>query len=143
MTSNILNWLQEAGISSPMILQLLASLFIGILFTQSGIDKVINWKGEKDFYTEHFSKSILNGTVPLLMPMITISELSAGFLSIAGVIGLLFFGNPDLGILGMLMACLSIIQLFFGQRVAKDYAGAASLVPYFLVCLVGLAFYLL
>ena len=30
------------------------------------------------------------------------------------------------------------VQNFFGQRMAKDYAGAAGLVPYFLVSLVGL-----
>jgi hypothetical protein len=28
--------------------------------------------------------------------------------------------------------------LFFGQRMAKDYAGAASLIPYFLLCAAGL-----
>jgi hypothetical protein len=30
----------------------------------------------------------------------------------------------------------SITALFFGQRVAKDYPGAAVLVPYFLLLLV-------
>ena len=142
MTSNIITWFQDIGLSSQEILQVLASLFVGILFTQSGLDKIFNWKGEKDFYTSHFKDSILNGTVPLLMPIITISEVLAGFLSLAGVIGILFMNNADLAILGMLLACLSIIQLFFGQRVAKDYAGAATLVPYFLVCLFGLWLYL-
>jgi diacylglycerol kinase len=33
---------------------------------------------------------------------------------------------------------MSILALFFGQRVAKDYAGAAVLVPYFLLTLVAL-----
>jgi hypothetical protein len=28
--------------------------------------------------------------------------------------------------------------LFFGQRVSKDYAGAAALVPYFLLALSGI-----
>ncbi len=142
MTSNIITWFQDIGVSSQEILQVLASLFVGILFTQSGLDKIFNWKGEKDFYTSHFKDSILNGTVPLLMPIITISEVLAGILSLAGVIGVLFMNNTDLAILGMLMACLSIIQLFFGQRVAKDYGGAATLVPYFLVCLFGLWLYL-
>lgn len=142
MTSNIINWFQDIGLSSQEILQVLASLFVGILFTQSGLDKIFNWKGEKDFYTKHFKDSILNGTVPILMPIITISEILAGLLSLAGVIGVLFVDNADLAILGMLLACLSIIQLFFGQRVAKDYGGAATLVPYFLVCLFGLWLYL-
>ncbi len=142
MTSNLITWFQEVGISPQEILQILASLFVGILFTQSGLDKIFNWKGEKSFYTKHFKDSILKGTVPVLMPIITISEVLAGLLSLGGVIAILFMDSTDLAILGMILACLSIIQLFFGQRVAKDYSGAATLVPYFLVCLFGLWLYL-
>lgn len=136
------NWLDGFGIESIMLMQLLFSLMISILFIQSGLDKIFNYKGEKDFYTSHFKKTILNGTVPILMPVITISELAAGFLSGIGVLVLLFTGNTTLAALGALMACLSIIQLFFGQRIAKDYAGAATLVPYFLLAAACLYFYL-
>lgn len=138
----MVNWLSEFGIEGRILMQLLFSLMLSILFIQSGLDKVFNWKGEKDFYTDHFKKSILNGTVPLLMPIITLSELAAGFLSGIGVIVLLFSGNTTIAALGALMACLSIIQLFFGQRVAKDYAGAATLVPYFFLAAVSLYLYL-
>lgn len=134
--------LDNLGISADLLLRSLSSLFIAILFIQSGVDKVVNWKGEKEFYTSHFKKSILKGTVPLLMPVITISELAAGFLSGIGLIIYIAGGSPNLAFLGMLLANLSIIQLFFGQRVAKDFAGAASLVPYFLITVVGLYFYL-
>jgi len=134
--------LDNLGLSADLLLRSLSSLFIAILFIQSGVDKVINWKGEKEFYTSHFKKSILNGTVPLLMPVITISELAAGFLSGIGLIIYLTGGSPNLAFLGMLLANISIIQLFFGQRLAKDFAGAASLVPYFLITVVGLYLYL-
>lgn len=134
--------LGNLGISADLLLRGLSSLFVAILFIQSGLDKVINWKGEKAFYTSHFEKSILKGSVPLLMPVITISELAAGFLSGIGLLVYVFGGSTDLAILGMLLANLSILQLFFGQRVAKDFAGAATLVPYFLVTLVGLYLYL-
>jgi len=30
------------------------------------------------------------------------------------------------------------VMLFFGQRIAKDYAGASGLVSYFIVAVVGL-----
>ena len=69
--------LDNLGISADLLLRSLSSLFIAILFIQSGVDKVVNWKGEKEFYTSHFKKSILKGTVPILMPVITISELAA------------------------------------------------------------------
>ena len=29
-------------------------------------------------------------------------------------------------------------MLFFGQRLAKDYAGAATLVPYFILAVLGI-----
>lgn len=134
--------IEYLGLSTDLLLRGLSSLFITILFIQSGIDKVINWKDEKDFYTSHFKKSILKGTVPLLMPIITISELAAGFLSGIGLLIYLAGGSPNLAFLGMLLANLSVIQLFFGQRLAKDFEGAASLVAYFLVTLVGLYLYL-
>jgi hypothetical protein len=40
--------------------------------------------------------------------------------------------------LGAVIAGINIIALFLGQRVAKDYAGAAALVPYFLLTLAGI-----
>ena len=134
--------MDNLGISADLLLRSLSSLFIAILFIQSGVDKVVNWKGEKEFYTSHFKKSILKGTVPILMPVITISELAAGFLSGIGLIMYVAGGSPNLAFLGMLLANLSIIQLFFGQRVAKDFAGPAYLVPYFLLTVVGLYLYL-
>ena len=142
MENQIATALADAGLSASALMQLLLSVFVAILFIQSGLDKVFNWKGEKDFYTSHFSKTFLKSTIPLLMPVITVSELAAGFLSGIGALVLLFSGNTSIAFLGMLIAALSIIQLFFGQRVAKDYAGAGSLVPYFLLTIVGLYFYL-
>jgi diacylglycerol kinase len=37
---------------------------------------------------------------------------------------------------GAVSSAVVLIALFFGQRMAKDYAGAAVLVPYFLLTLV-------
>jgi hypothetical protein len=36
---------------------------------------------------------------------------------------------------GAVISAVAIVALFFGQRMAKDYAGAAVLVPYFLLAL--------
>jgi hypothetical protein len=33
-------------------------------------------------------------------------------------------------------SAVSLLMLFFGQRMAKDYAGAAALVPYFIVIII-------
>jgi hypothetical protein len=36
------------------------------------------------------------------------------------------------------VSAFSILALFFGQRMAKDYPGAATLVPYFLLALAAI-----
>ena len=142
MQSDILHWMQTNDISGQMVMQVLFSAMVAILFLQSGLDKIFNWQGEKSFYESHFKKTFLKNSVGLLMPVITISETFAGALSLLGLGVMLFGGSPDLAILGMFLACLSVVQLFFGQRIAKDYGGAASLVPYFFLTVAGLYCYL-
>lgn len=131
----------DLPITIDNVMQLATSAFMAILFIQSGLDKLSNWKDEKAFYKKHFSKSILGRSVDLLMPVLTVSELAAGFLSGIGILVFLVSGNQQLACWGMLAANLSFLMLFFGQRVAKDYAGAATIVHYFIVGLIGLYFY--
>jgi len=138
MNNSVLNFLADQGLQPNTVLQLAFGAMAAILFLQSGLDKVFNWKGEKEFLTGHFQKSVLNGSVPLLLPMITLMEIAAGSLSAIGHILLHLGFGSGIGLLGMLIGTVSLILLFFGQRVAKDYAGAAALVPYFLMCAGGL-----
>lgn len=119
------------------VLRMAFAAMLATLFLQSSLDKLFNWKGEKEFLTGHFAKSILKGTVPLLLPVITTIELGAGACSAIGFFCVLFGCGPTIGLLGMLLGTKAIFLLFVGQRVAKDYAGAASLVPYFLLCAGG------
>ncbi|MGB3525044.1 MAG: DoxX family protein [Flavobacteriales bacterium] len=135
--------LADLGLTPTHLMQLAFSAFAAVLFIQSGLDKVFNWTSEKNFYKAHFSKSILKGSVFLLMPVITLVELSAGLLSAAGFFQVLLTGNTGTGTLGMLCAVAGLTMLFFGQRVAKDYKGAAVLVPYFLMAAGGLYVFLL
>ena len=51
---------------------LFAALFTAILFIQSGLDKVLDWKGNLEWLTGHFSKSILAGMVPIMLATITL-----------------------------------------------------------------------
>jgi len=119
-------------------LQIFCLLFLAILFIQSGLDKVFNYKGNLEWFKEHFAKSPLSGTVGLLMPAITLLELAAGFLCLTGLVILMLNGSTQIAVIGIQLSALSIIALFFGQRMAQDYEGAGNLVPYFLVCIVSL-----
>lgn len=126
------------GALAHLVLQVLAALFLAILFLQSGIDKVTDRKGNLEWLTGHFAKSFLARVVPLLLTVITVLELGAGALSAAGVVQIVALHEATLAFWGAVLAGVSIVCLFFGQRVAKDYAGAAGLVPYFLTALAAI-----
>lgn len=115
--------------------QLLAVLFLAILFLQSGIDKIVDRKGNLAWMGEHFAQSPLNGMVPLLLSIITLTEIVAGLLCSFGAVLLLVDGSPHLALWGAQVAGLNLLMLFLGQRLAKDYAGAATLAGYFLLTL--------
>ena len=118
--------------------QVLVSVFLAILFLQSGIDKVVDWKGNLGWITGHFSKSPLAKMVPVMLFTITIFELAAGITSAIGAVMIVIADTTWMALFGAQLSALSIVMLFFGQRVAKDYAGAATLVAYFIVCILGI-----
>ena len=120
------------------ILQILVSAFLAVLFLQSGIDKVVDRRGNREYLNEHFAKSPLAGTVGPMFAVITVLEISAGALSGVGCALLLVTHDSTVAYLGAVIAGVNIVALFFGQRVSKDYAGAAALVPYFLLTLAAI-----
>lgn len=115
---------------------LLSALLVAILFIQSGLDKVFDWKGNLEWLNGHFSKTFLRGTVAPMLATITVMELATGILSAVGIVYFLAANSVNLIFYAAALGALSIVALFFGQRVAKDYAGAAVLIPYFLLLLV-------
>jgi diacylglycerol kinase len=128
----------NASSGTIFILQLLTSAFLAVLFLQSGIDKIVDRRGNLEFLQGHFAKSPLSGMVPLLVTLITVLELLAGVLSAIGCILNVFMHEPTVAFYGAVISAFSILALFFGQRMAKDYAGAAVLVSYFLLSLVAI-----
>ena len=120
------------------LMQILAALFLAILFLQSGVDKVIDRRGNLDWLTGHFAKSPLARMVPMLLLAITVLELAAGVLSAVGCAVVIATRDSTLAFYGAVTAAVAIVALFFGQRMAKEYPGAASLVPYFLLTLAAI-----
>jgi diacylglycerol kinase len=124
--------------SAFYIMQILASAFLAILFLQSGLDKIVDRRGNRAYLEQHFAKSPLAGTVGPMFVVVTILEVSAGALSGIGCAVLLLTHDSTVAFLGAIVGGVNLTALFFGQRVAKDYAGAAALVPYFLLALTAL-----
>ncbi len=117
------------------------SMFIGIVMAQSGLDKIFNWEGELEFITEKFSKTALSNFSIIGLIQVTILETLSGLLSLFGSVMVLFYDDESYGIIGLILAAGSFCILMAGQRISKDYDGAASLVPYFLLTMIGLFMY--
>src|SRR5437660_11269969 len=120
------------------LLQILASAFLAIRFLQSGIDKVVDRRGNLEWLKGHFAKSPLAGIVPSMVTAITILEIAAGALSAVGCVVIILARDSTVAFYGAVISAIAIIALFFGQRMAKEYAGAAVLVPYFLLALAAI-----
>lgn len=115
---------------------LFSSLLVSILFLQSGLDKVLDWKGNLEWLTGHFSKTIFARTVLPMLAAITLMELATGVLALAGIVNFFVSGSVAVIFYCAALGATTITALFLGQRVAKDYAGAAVLVPYFILLLI-------
>jgi diacylglycerol kinase len=128
----------HSAVGALWVLQILVSAFLAILFLQSGIDKIVDRTGNLQWLTGHFAKSPLRGLVPLLLTVVTILELAAGFLSGLGSILIILRYGSAVAFYGAVISAISILALFFGQRMARDYAGASVLVSYFLVIITAI-----
>ncbi|PYI95762.1 MAG: DoxX family protein [Verrucomicrobia bacterium] len=120
------------------LMQIFASGFLAVLFLQSGIDKIVDRRGNLEWLKGHFAKSPLAGIVTAMLTTITILEVAAGALSAVGCVFVIFSRDSTVAFYGAIVSAVGIIALFFGQRMAKDYAGAAVLVPYFLLTVVAI-----
>ena len=120
------------------LMQILASAFLAILFLQSGIDKILDRRGNFEWLKGHFAKSPLARIVPALLICITILEVAAGALSAIGCVFVILSRDSTVAFYGAAISAVAVLALFFGQRIAKDYAGAAVLVPYFLLTLAAM-----
>lgn len=113
-------------------------IFLLITFLQSGIDKLVDWKGNLAWLTGHFSKTFLAGSVPALLFTVLVAEIVTAVLCVIAILQLVINGNSPLALWAMFLSCVTLLMLLFGQRIAKDYAGALTITCYFIVAIFGL-----
>jgi len=116
-----------SNIASILVLVLLAVTFI-----QSGYDKAIYWNDNLTWLKSHFEKTRLKNHVPLALFHILILELISGILAVVGCIQLMVNNGRTFGLYAGIFSCITLIMLLFGQRLAKDYDGARTIILYFI-----------
>ncbi|SRR5690554_1445018 len=114
------------------LLEIIILSFLGITFLQSGYDKITDWKGNVSWLKSHFSKTFLADKVPFSLAIILILEILAGAFAIIGIAALFNNGSTDFAFLSASFSSLTLLLLLLGQRLAKDYDGARTIVIYFI-----------
>ena len=112
-----------------------------VLFFQSSIDKIINWKDNYTWLQDYFSKTFLNRFTKFNLLVITILELTSALMCICCFLGVIFYisfihNYPGILVLTNILCSITLLFLFTGQRIAKDYLGAVRIIPYFILILV-------
>ena len=114
------------------IASILILLFLAATFIQSGYDKTMYWKDNLDWLTGHFSKTPIKNMVPFSLFLILVLELISGILCLSGIIQLIINNGRSFGLYGAVFSSITLIFLLIGQRMAKDYDGARTIVIYFI-----------
>lgn len=112
--------------------EILLLIFLIITFLQSGIDKLMDWKGNLSWLKGHFSETPFKNMVPLLLGTVLITEIVAGVLCLLGIVQFLVNKGTSLAYYGAIISCVALLMLLLGQRIAKDYEGAKTIAIYFI-----------
>ncbi len=106
--------------------------FLAITFIQSGYDKISDWKGNVEWLKGHFAQAPIKNMVPQSLFLILVLEIFAGAFSVIGAIQILVNNETEFAFWGGVLSCITLLFLLLGQRMAKDYDGARTIVIYFI-----------
>src|SRR5438045_9762639 len=109
------------SVSILYLLQILVSAFLAILFLQSGIDKIVDRRGNLEWLKGHFAKSPLGGFVPLLFAALTIIEVGAGVLSGIGFLELILEHITAIAFYGDVVSAAEIIAMLYVPCISIEY----------------------
>ena len=112
--------------------------FFSIVFLQSGLDKIIDYKGNLSFLKGLFKAFFPAPLITLALISVTFLEVIAGVLCLIGIGDFIFNDSSFVGLLGLITGSLALLVLLFGQRVAKNYEGAKTIAIYFILAIIGI-----
>ena len=126
-----------------MIPEKIAFLFILafflIVFIQSGVDKVFDYKGNLSFLNDLLKIYFSPPLIAIALILVTILELISGILCLVGIVDFIFNDSNFIGFLGLIIGSIALLVLLFGQRVSKNYDGAKTIAIYFILAIIGIS----
>lgn len=118
--------------------EVLILVFLIITFVLSGAEKILDWKENVNSIRDHFKKSPLKNSVPLLLVIIIILEVVACTFMLVGIYQLYASSTKEMALIGTELCAIILLLLLIGQRLAKDYPGVMNLGVYFIITLWGI-----
>lgn len=113
------------------LLYTLGLLIFAIVWLQSGISKLIDFKGELAYFNQQFKSTWgIKYMVKESLLLITVLEVGSGLIQIAAIFSLWTNQNLILSYWAGLASLFTLFTLITGQRMAKDYAGAQGIMVY-------------
>ena len=112
--------------------------FFLIVFLQSGLDKIIDYKGNLAFLKNLFKAFFPPPLISVALISVTILEIISGVLCLVGIVDFILNNNSHIGFLGLIVGSLALLVLLFGQRVAKNYEGVKTIAIYFILAMIGI-----
>ena len=110
---------------------LITLAFFAITFIQSGYDKIMDWKGNVVWLKGHFASTIIKNSVPAALMLVLVLEILAGAFSVIGMVKIWMGEGNDFSFDAAVRSSMTLLILLLGQRLAKDYDGARTIVIYF------------
>ena len=112
--------------------------FFLIVFIQSGLDKVFDYKGNLSFLNDSLGSFFSKQLITLALISVTILELTSGLLCLLGIVDIIFNDSNFIGLIGVIIGSVALLILLFGQRVSKNYDGAKTIAIYFILAMIGI-----
>jgi hypothetical protein len=118
--------------------EILIVLFFCITYFFSVLEKLINWKETVAYYKTHFKKTILKNIIPLLLIIVILLEVLALLTLCAGLYFIVTQNDFLITKIALQISAFTLLLFLIGQRLAKDYQGATSIVVYFILNIFGI-----
>ncbi|KDN54082.1 hypothetical protein [Flavobacterium seoulense] len=119
------------------VASILILVFFGITFLQSSYEKLFYWEDNVNWLKEHFAKTKLKNHVKLALINLVIMELISTILCFVGCIELMVSNGRVFGFYGAVFSAITLLMMLFGQRLARDYDGARTIVIYFIPAVIA------
>ena len=90
----------------------------------------------KTAHGSHFKNTLFRRIHSQALTILMFSELVAASLCAYGCLYSIIYNDTDFILYGLVITSFVLLSLLLGQRIAKDYVGAADITIYFILCII-------